>query len=107
MKKVELPFIGHSTCQDLLRKTRLGSRFNLHKTFVCAGGEKNKDACKGDGGSPLMCPFSPGEARYFQAGIVAWGIGCGQEHVPGVYGNVREFKKWIKNELKTRGFTDD
>lgn len=53
-----------------------------------------------------MCPFSPGEARYFQAGIVAWGIGCGQENVPGVYGNVNEFKPWIKNELKKRGLDD-
>lgn len=86
----------------MLRKTRLGSGFKLHKTFVCAGGEENKDACKGDGGSPLMCPFSPGEARYFQAGIVAWGIGCGMVDVPGVYGNVNEFKKWIRDQLDHR-----
>lgn len=54
-----------------------------------------------------MCPFSPGEARYFQVGIVAWGIECGLENVPGVYGNVKGFKKWIKNELQKRSIADD
>lgn len=54
-----------------------------------------------------MCPFSPGESRYFQAGIVAWGVGCGTVNVPGVYGNVKEFKKWIKRELENRGLSED
>lgn len=94
-------------CQNMLRQTRLGTRFNLHKSFVCAGGEKDRDACKGDGGSPLMCPFSPGETRYYQVGIVAWGIDCGLENVPGVYANVKLFKKWIKNELEKRDLADD
>jgi hypothetical protein len=46
MKKIELPTVPFDRCQDLLRQTRLGSRFNLHDSFMCAG-EKDKDACTG------------------------------------------------------------
>lgn len=95
LKKIELPIIDHKKCQSLLRKTRLGRYFLLNKTFLCAGGIKGVDTCKGDGGSPLVCPI-PGEFnRYYQAGIVAWGIGCGDEKIPGVYVDVSQFRKWI------------
>lgn len=33
------------------------------------------DTCKGDGGSPLVCPVQGHAGHYYQAGIVAWGIG--------------------------------
>lgn len=95
LKKIELPIIEHKKCLNLLRKTRLGRYFQLHKSFLCAGGIKGVDTCKGDGGSPLVCPI-PGEFnRYYQAGIVAWGIGCGDEKIPGVYVDVRKLRNWI------------
>ena len=28
--------------------------------------------------------------KLFQAGITAWGIGCGEENVPGVYASMAE-----------------
>jgi len=40
LKKIDLPVVPFIPCQDNLRKTRLGKRFNLHESFICAGGER-------------------------------------------------------------------
>lgn len=53
---------------------------------------------QGDGGSPLVCPSTSDPQVYVQAGIVAWGIGCGSE-TPGVYVNVAQFINWIENKM--------
>lgn len=84
-------------CQTLLRRTRLGFDFTLHESFVCAGGVKNEDTCYGDGGGPLVCPVN--HDKYVQTGIVSWGVGCGEEDVPGVYTNVALFRQWIDGEM--------
>ena len=99
LKKIDLPIIPYAPCLEALRKTRLGGRFKLHESFICAGGEKGKDTCKGDGGSPLVCPIPNGNHdQYYQAGIVAWGIGCGDVN-PGVYVNVQMFRHWIDQQF--------
>lgn len=103
LKKVELPVMSNDACQASLRTTRLGKRFKLHPSFMCAGGIAGKDTCRGDGGSPLVCPIPGSPNFYYQAGIVAWGIGCGEHGVPGVYGNVVYFRSWIDKELADRG----
>lgn len=99
LKKVDLPVVPRDTCQASLRETRLGKYFKLHETFICAGGEPGKDTCKGDGGSPLVCPSRKDPTRYQQAGIVAWGIGCGENATPGVYANVASVREWIDNQM--------
>ncbi|KAL0121999.1 hypothetical protein PUN28_007058 [Cardiocondyla obscurior] len=95
LKRVELPVVNHNSCQDILRTTRLGHYFVLDRTFICAGGELGKDTCKGDGGSPLVCPLKNDPSRYVQAGIVAWGLGCGENGTPGVYANIAVGRRWI------------
>merc|ERR1719187_2203004 len=95
LKEVSLPVVPRDQCVDWLRATRLGKRFKLDQSFVCAGGEAGKDACRGDGGGPLVCPKKDDPQHYVQVGIVAWGIGCGEENVPGVYTNVAEHACWI------------
>nr|XP_045600885.1 uncharacterized protein LOC123759697 isoform X3 [Procambarus clarkii] len=94
LKKVEVPVVDRNDCQNLLRKTRLGKFFILDKSFMCAGGEENKDACEGDGGGPLACQ-DPTTGDYVLTGITAWGIGCGQKDVPGVYVDVQHFREWV------------
>lgn len=47
LKKIELPVVGAKKCQDSLRTTKLGARFKLNPSFMCAGGEANVDTCTG------------------------------------------------------------
>lgn len=100
LKKIDMPMVPFNQCQNALRTTRLGRRFTLSNTFVCAGGEAGKDTCKGDGGSPLVSPVNGQVDRYYQSGIVAWGIGCGENQVPGVYVNVARFRNWVDGEMR-------
>lgn len=104
MKKVELPIVPFNDCEQKFRNTRLGSRFRLHESFLCAGGEAGRDVCTGDGGSPLVCPIPGQEDYYVQVGVVAWGLGCGVKDVPGAYADVTKVTKWIDEELAMKGF---
>ncbi|KAG4077162.1 hypothetical protein HA402_016149 [Bradysia odoriphaga] len=96
-KQVDVPILQPAQCQAQLAATRLGRTFVFDTTsFICAGGEAGKDACTGDGGSPLVCTIGN---RWFVAGLVAWGIGCGTTNVPGVYVNVASFVPWIQTTV--------
>ena len=46
-----------------------------------------------------MCPSKQDPNTYVQAGIVAWGIGCGENNVPGVYADVSKAVCWIDQQL--------
>ena len=106
LKEVTYPVVDSATCQDQLRRTRLGPFFELDDSFICAGGIRGVDTCKGDGGSPLTCRMQ-GTNKWVQAGIVSWGIGCGEEGVPAVYANVAHVVCWIDNEVKKYFNTPD
>lgn len=92
LKEVDVPVLPHGLCQQQLRQTRLGYNYELNPGFLCAGGEEGKDACKGDGGGPLVCERG---GTWQLVGVVSWGIGCGQAGVPGVYVKVAHYLDWI------------
>lgn len=97
-RKVDLPLYEFNRCQQTLKSAMnkrtpgLGNQFTLSNSEVCAGGEEGKDACTGDGGSPLVCQGTSG--RWTVVGLVTWGVGCASD-VPGVYAKVSHFKDWI------------
>ncbi|XP_037070245.1 LOW QUALITY PROTEIN: phenoloxidase-activating factor 2-like [Pollicipes pollicipes] len=100
LKKVRLPMVDNEKCQSMLRKTRLGRFFRLHRSFVCAGGEEGIDSCQGDGGGPLACPV---DGAYVLAGVTAWGIGCGVKDVPGVYASTEAALDFIREAVGAGG----
>lgn len=97
LKKVELSVVPRKECKGIFKSTRLGPFFRLHSSFMCAGGEAGVDVCKGDGGSPLVCKSGD---HFVQAGIVAWGLGCGENGIPGAYVKVSNFVDWIETTLQ-------
>ncbi|XP_042888448.1 uncharacterized protein LOC122263870 [Penaeus japonicus] len=99
LKEVELPILSHHQCQTALKHTRLGATFSLPQGNLCAGGEAGRDTCKGDGGGPLVCRGDDGAFRL--AGLVSWGVGCGQVGVPGVYVKVAHYLDWIQSAVSS------
>ncbi|XP_017065998.1 phenoloxidase-activating factor 2 [Drosophila eugracilis] len=104
LKRIELPAVDHETCQRLLRRTILGRRYNLDASFICAGGEKGKDTCRRDGGSPLFCTLPGQKNRYQLVGIVSWGVECAEQDIPAVYTNVAYLRNWIDEMVAKSGF---
>lgn len=94
LKQVQMDVVDHDDCEGDFQKSRLGRKFKLDDSFLCAGGQSGKDTCKGDGGGPLVCPSKSNPGQYEQAGIVAWGLGCGSE-TPGVYADVTKALQFI------------
>lgn len=103
LKRVDVPIVARDICEERLKNTTLGKSFFLADSFICAGGQSKKDTCQGDGGSPLVCPSS-NSRRYYQWGIVSWGVGCGESNIPGIYVNVALFRKWIDYHMGRHKF---
>ncbi|XP_045612616.2 uncharacterized protein [Procambarus clarkii] len=99
LKEVELPIVEDRQCEAVLQQTRLGRDFTLYEGNLCAGGEAGRDTCQGDGGSPLVCSGSDGRVQL--AGLVSWGLGCGQPGIPGVYVRVAHYLSWIRDITKS------
>jgi hypothetical protein len=93
LRKVNIPIWKHSECQRVFNTFAPG---RLTEKNICAGdGKRNKDACIGDSGGPLMQNVA---GVWHQVGIVSWGKGCGS--FPGVYTRVDQFLSWIEKNIR-------
>lgn len=95
--KVNVPVVSNADCTQKIRR----SQTMISNNQLCAGGEKEKDACKGDSGGPLMGIIRTGplKGQWYQEGIVSKGIGCGVGF-PGIYTRVARYTDWILNNLR-------
>jgi len=93
LREVNLPVISNEKCMQMYRLS--GQNEWIPKIFLCAGtANGGADSCEGDSGGPLVVKSQNG--RYNLAGVISWGIGCGDRNRPGVYTRISEFKSWIK-----------
>ncbi|KAG7486041.1 transmembrane protease serine 6 [Solea senegalensis] len=93
LQKVNVPLVSQEDC--ILSYGQL-----LTPTMLCAGYRSGeKDACQGDSGGPLVCQEPSG--RWFLAGVVSWGSGCGRPRYYGVYTRIPRLTEWIKEVIST------
>ena len=106
LKQVKLPFKASTFCDENVKnktasatQKKKGNWYFNSTTQFCAGDVTGqKDTCHGDSGGPGMVlqPLN-GKWRWFQVGIVSWGIGCAQKGEVGYYTKVSSYLDWINN----------
>ncbi|XP_078055437.1 salivary plasminogen activator beta-like [Mustelus asterias] len=69
----------------------------LTDNMLCAAHPDWKaDSCKGDSGGPLVCENN-GQMHLY--GITSWGEGCAKQNKPGVYTLVKNYIRWIEENM--------
>ncbi|XP_076592860.1 ovochymase-2-like [Chaetodon auriga] len=102
MKYVHLLVVEQETCSssvDTLKKRRDNDNLpSLTNNMFCAGVPGGgQDSCHGDSGSPLALRD---DGRFWAAGIVSWGVDCGQPGTYGIYTRVTNYLDWINKTMK-------
>lgn len=99
LKYVQLPVVDRELCSAsivLAKKTKKNVP-SLTRNMFCAGlPEGGKDSCQGDSGGPYTLQD---DGRFWAAGIVSWGVDCGQQGTYGVYTKVDNYLDWINNTI--------
>lgn len=102
LKKVILPIVSFESCQENL-ETLLSEDYKLDEKKLCTRGENGIGVCAGDEGSPLVCSIASHPNHYYQAGIVAGEVKCGEKNVPSLFADVSKYRNWIDSELSILG----
>lgn len=100
LRQVAINYRANSVCKNAPDYKKLWTPKSL-----CAGSaDPGKDSCVGDSGGPLT-RLQKGERVL--VGVVAFGIGCAHEGIPGVYMRVSAYQDWIaKAKLAGKGFSE-
>lgn len=99
LKYVQLPLVDDATCSSSITSMRKKKTNvpGLTNNMFCAGfPEGGRDSCQGDSGGPFTLSHN---GRFWAAGIVSWGIDCGQQGTYGVYTKVTNYLEWINKTM--------
>ncbi|OQV21707.1 putative Serine proteinase stubble [Hypsibius exemplaris] len=92
LQAVTVPIINKAECARYFAGQGLVDL--IGQQHICAGSDEGgRDACQGDSGGPMLLENPDG--RFELLGIISWGFGCGEPHVPGVYTNIFNYRRWI------------
>uniref|UniRef100_T1JFG3 Peptidase S1 domain-containing protein n=1 Tax=Strigamia maritima TaxID=126957 RepID=T1JFG3_STRMM len=92
LQEVVVPIVSNEKCNKMFAAANRPE--TIPEIMLCAGYTTGgKDSCQGDSGGPLQVKGDDG--KWFLAGIISWGIGCGDPNLPGVCTRISKFKNWI------------
>lgn len=95
LRSAVVPILSTEQCIKWHQSKRI--LVEIHSEMICAGhSDGHQDACLGDSGGPLIVLD---RGRYYLVGITSAGFGCGVDHQPGIYHNVKTTYDWIKSVI--------
>ncbi|XP_026861742.2 complement component 1, r subcomponent [Electrophorus electricus] len=100
LRYISLPVVDQDKCHMWIEQERATRRdvAPLTANMFCAGlPEGKKDTCSGDSGSAFV--MKDGD-MYWVAGIVSWGVDCGQPGKYGIYTRVTQYANWIQKTME-------
>ncbi|XP_028167452.1 testisin [Ostrinia furnacalis] len=95
LRAATVPILSKEQCITWHQSKQIS--VEIHSEMICAGhSDGHQDACLGDSGGPLIVMDN---GRYYLVGITSAGFGCGVDHQPGIYHNVKVTAGWIKGVI--------
>lgn len=100
LRYIGLPIVDQNVCHSSIEtvKKKQIDVFTLTENMFCAGlPEGGQDTCQGDSGSGFVMKNND---AYYAAGIVSWGVDCGQPGRYGVYTRIARYTNWIQKTME-------
>uniref|UniRef100_A0A667X9R4 complement subcomponent C1r n=1 Tax=Myripristis murdjan TaxID=586833 RepID=A0A667X9R4_9TELE len=100
LKYIRLPVVDQAKCSHSINEAKKTNADvpSLSDNMFCAGvPEAGKDSCQGDSGGALAIRQG---GQFWAAGIISWGIDCGQPGRYGVYTKVANYLDWIVTTMQ-------